>query len=1245
MMIIVKRIGRPAALALALMSGLAGTSLAGTSVSASSSDPTAQVVLEIEQGVLSSEKAATPEEKLAGIEATRSRYLFLTKLADGANSPEALAAAAALKRLAAESITADILTSDVLSTVMGILAGGKVDAQTAVRYRVEIEGLVIALTSPALRASAYSWLADIDAARDPAGAIADLGRAVKDADAITEADSKNSALNAIAQTAARIKGNAALPLVNQAIAGMWPSRQRGFAWYSIARGELTGNDAKLDSGKLGAAVSTAIQQDDLPRALKLALAIDPESEGTRAKALNAVLDKALERGETGMFEPLTSAYADDSDQQDAITAMVRNRIDNNRTLDAVALASELPVGPVRARVEYLLAAALQKGGFATMANEAFQRGSSVVQQLAGGQKDAALVEAIAGAAALGKLQDGLSFFHALSDPSSASQALRKLGKALADADMIADAQAVYEKLSAADDRDYVFSAIAQAKTEDGDLQAGEAAIAQIADQQNRGRVQAEIARQYAKQSKFEQAFSTAAAIDDRTYKVQAMLRIADVALDKKQPEFVGKANDLALETAKSIKSGSDRDSMLLSVAESLAKARDLTGAQAVAAQIGDTKAKAKALGFIAKYAAKNGDAKAALSLLDQLPAVADRDEAAADALIAVSGAPAFVERAVRRAKLFPNDALRVATLRSIATEQLRRLDSLGLGTGKGASTDYTISAPHAAPAVHEAAMKVGSPVFGDGRMTMYRAEASPGALHRYGYPDLSYGVAQIRQEMPGPEAGHVGVTLANLSPYNDKFLEDLPGGDTGMSAAAKAQRLPSPRIIVIQSGVYTLGSLARELANSGSFQLVTRNKDVVTLRAPLLVGKNATLILSGEEAATYRLGADTGSFISVAGKLFIVDTRVESWDESAGAIRRSNPHTREVYRPFIIGWSGSHLYVGGSVLDSLGYAAPKSFGLGFSTGPTSVIAEQPDLPPPTGRIVDNVIDNFEYGFYSYEAEDVLVAGNEYRDNVVYGVDPHDRSKRLVLALNTMHNTQYKHGMIISRQVDGSWMIGNVSFDNAGSGFMLDRDSSDTLIYGNVAFGNHGDGLTFFESPCNLAVDNHFFGNDRDGVKLRNSWNVGVFGNELADNGGTGINGYTSHIEEISPRRNFVEDPYTEFATFTAGNNRISGNSVGVKLSGVAAASLFDQDFHGQRGPLLSGDGRPFEGAMLRFDRTGGTVVVGQACGLPRPVEYCGFSAHGILGDNGQAMALTPAEQTGCGGMAKSSALLLQVSGG
>ncbi|HEY4203187.1 MAG TPA: NosD domain-containing protein [Devosiaceae bacterium] len=1211
-----------------MIAGLVLAMLSGLPVLAQDGSDTAQaVVAQIEKSILTGDKAKSLEEKLDAYRAARGRFVYLDQINGDTDSKDTAAATQAIDSLAQDGITGDVLTTNVLSTIIALIQEGKADADTMTQYSVDIDAMLSAIKSPQLQASSYAKLADLDVSRDPDAALAYLGKALDVSSSITEEESKNSTLNAVAQTASRLKSANASELVDQAIGAMWPSRARGYAHYSIAKAALAGTDlAKAKDAKLVDASAAALDAGDLTAALDRALAIDPESEKVRADALNAVLDKALAAGDLGTMQQLTTAYTDDSDQQDAIAAIVANRIKADHTLDAVAIAAKLPDGPTRARVEYMLAGALKTAGFDQMADDAFARGGTVIAALTGAQKDAALGEAILGAATLGKLDDGVAFFNQLTDPTEASSSLRKLSKALADADKVDQAQLVYAKITGADDRDYALSGIAEAQASAGDLDAANKALATITAPDNQGRVLAEMARQYARKKDFDHAFATAQAIKDAGYAVKALVNIADRAIDTKSDDVVVKANQLALAAAQGAEADL-RNQLLISVVESFAKAGDVDQARITADSIADPKSKAKALTLIAKALAQAGNSKDALGQLDAVPAADANDDDIAAALIAVAADPAALEEATTRVRAFPEDMLRVRTFRLIAAEQLQRLDVLNYGLGKGKSHDYTVADNDAAPpqVVNAAATKP-SAVFAANNLEMYRLDGNASGLANYDFPDLTAGVADIRKELPTPTPGYVGVTLAHLSPYNEKFLEDLPGGETGMSYAAKAQGLLSAKIIVIESGVYTLGSLQQALAASGNYQMVTRDHDVVTLRAPVIVSAGATLILSGQEASTYRLSATGGAFISVAGKLYVVDTKVTSWDEETGAPRTSDPHKRDIYRPFIIGWSGSNMQVGGSVMDSLGYSAPKSFGLGFSTGPKAIQDQHDDLPAPTGRVVDNMFHNFEYGFYSYEARDVFIVGNEYKDNVVYGVDPHDRSRRLVIALNTAYGTQYKHGIIVSREVDGSWMVGNVSFDNNGSGFMLDRDSTDTLVYGNVAFKNKGDGLTLFESSCNIATANHFFDNHRAGIKVRNSWDVGMYYNSIVGNGESAIEGYTSRIEDTSEARNFTEDPYVALTTFVAGNNLISQNGSGIKVNGVSGFSLFQQDFKDQQGPLLAGEARAFEGYMLRFNASGGTTVVSGACLLPRPAYYCGFRNNGILGNDGQNLAFAPAGQ-------------------
>src|SRR3546814_16913053 len=71
------------------------------------------------------------------------------------------------------------------------------------------------------------------------------------------------------------------------------------------------------------------------------------------------------------------------------------------------------------------------------------------------------------------------------------------------------------------------------------------------------------------------------------------------------------------------------------------------------------------------------------------------------------------------------------------------------------------------------------------------------------------------------------------------------------------------------------------------------------------------------------------------------------------------------------------------------------------------------------------------------------------NNMIYGIDPHDYSRKLIIAFNSAYGAQKKHGIIGSRGVDDSYFIGNLAFGNHGTGMMLDRFRSEERRVGKA----------------------------------------------------------------------------------------------------------------------------------------------------------------------------------------------------
>jgi poly(beta-D-mannuronate) C5 epimerase len=207
-------------------------------------------------------------------------------------------------------------------------------------------------------------------------------------------------------------------------------------------------------------------------------------------------------------------------------------------------------------------------------------------------------------------------------------------------------------------------------------------------------------------------------------------------------------------------------------------------------------------------------------------------------------------------------------------------------------------------------------------------------------------------------------------------------------------------------------------------------------------------------------------------------------------------------------------------------------------------------------IVDNEFRGLFYGFYSYEARDVAIVDNRYVDNIRYGIDPHDRSTRLVIARNTASGTRERHGIIGSREVSHSWIVDNEARDNAGSGIMLDRQCANNVIRGNQVYRN-GQGIAIYESPHNRLQDNLIAFNAKSGIRVRNSVDVAAIENRLLGNGDYAFELSARRLDDHEQRAK-RGDHYEAAVEVEIQGARVAGNRGlvkaaqldGLKLSGV-----------------------------------------------------------------------------------------------
>ncbi|MDJ0857639.1 MAG: NosD domain-containing protein [Dinoroseobacter sp.] len=404
-------------------------------------------------------------------------------------------------------------------------------------------------------------------------------------------------------------------------------------------------------------------------------------------------------------------------------------------------------------------------------------------------------------------------------------------------------------------------------------------------------------------------------------------------------------------------------------------------------------------------------------------------------------------------------------------------------------------------------------------------------------PELSR--ALRNSEVPETTAFSARVTKGRAKGSRGHILleraQDLPafGGDTN--------NIPA---VYLYEGSASLRDLARDPALQNYLTCEARH---CTLRAPLIVEKNATLRIDGVKLDLIQ---NRGAMLVNMGLMTIRNsdvTAIMPQDFAFGEKYRE-------FRPFIAGREGSDTRLIGSSFTDLGYNRPLSYGVSIETREGNA--------EPTGMLVGNVFDGLYYGFYSHHAKNIPIVDNLYRDNIIYGIDPHDYSYNLWIIGNRAYGTKKKHGIIISRGVTNTVIAMNRSHDNAAAGIMLDRHSSNNLVIYNHTKRNDYDGISIYESSGNLIAHNTGVANGKTGLRIRNSRDLIIAHNYFAGNA-TGILAYTARPNGFVRRD---DDIYTMEVQTRMIANTVSGNSrEDMSVKGCISRMIFFEELGKQPG--------------------------------------------------------------------------------
>lgn len=301
-----------------------------------------------------------------------------------------------------------------------------------------------------------------------------------------------------------------------------------------------------------------------------------------------------------------------------------------------------------------------------------------------------------------------------------------------------------------------------------------------------------------------------------------------------------------------------------------------------------------------------------------------------------------------------------------------------------------------------------------------------------------------------------------------QFLRFIPLAGGAMAFEQIAQAIDDPAWMAeVEPGVFEVG--AAVVQTPGTTVLVAAPA-VRTLRLLDL----PDLFLGGQGAVA--------RFEGVA---------VTSWDRQRGG----PDENLDDGRPFVLYEEGGRLDVVGSSMSYLGSdRSGGAYGVSWRQGGI------------TGEILDSTFDHNFFGVYTFEAADMVFRGNVFRDNLLYGFDPHDDTTGLVVEDNQAYGNG-SHGFIISRHVIDSSIRNNYAHHNRGSGFVVDFESVRNLVEDNLSEDNTGDGIVLLGSGDNVVADNVVRRN-RVGIRVHH---LGSQGNEIRDNlleaNGDGLQAY------------------------------------------------------------------------------------------------------------------------------------------
>ena len=267
-----------------------------------------------------------------------------------------------------------------------------------------------------------------------------------------------------------------------------------------------------------------------------------------------------------------------------------------------------------------------------------------------------------------------------------------------------------------------------------------------------------------------------------------------------------------------------------------------------------------------------------------------------------------------------------------------------------------------------------------------------------------------------------------------------------------ARAINDPKIIEsLGNGEYVLNATL-EIADDITFEMNSSNPD--------------------DNLQYLKIARENG--IIVYGKILIEGIKITSWNVSSNDVipQDINGTIRRGYIQFAAS-EGSQII--NSEFGYLGDVEPGRRGF-------DLLGDGDGEPSHDMVIRGNKFHDMWFAFYSREAYNIIVDGNEYYNNIKYALDPHTVTHDMVISNNWLHHNPI--GVICSNRCYNILIEGNVVQHNKDYGIFFSRNVHDSIARNNHIY-NSSTGVMVSESPNNQIYNNTIQGATSQGIYLFN----------------------------------------------------------------------------------------------------------------------------------------------------------------